>query len=157
MTSMRMAVAVCLTAIAFSALSFAQTITGSISGNIADQTGAAIAGAKLTATDQDKKTMFNAVSDNLGRFVFPQLPPGTFTVTVEAPGFKRLERKEINLNGNEKLGIGTLSMEIGTVDQSIEVSAQAVEVQSESGERSQTVNSKQMENIALNSRSYIPL
>lgn len=157
MTSMRMAIAVLLTAVAFSAPSSAQTISGSISGSVADQSGAAIAGAKLTATDQDKKTVFNTVSDNLGRFVFPQLPPGNFSVSIEAPGFKKLERKDINLNGNEKLGLGTLALEIGSVDQAIEVSAQAIEVQSESGERSQTVNSKQMENIALNSRSYIPL
>src|SRR5690242_6772382 len=156
MTIRRLGVAAVCAAMALAVPLCTQTISGSISGSVADQSGAAIVGAKLTAIDQEKRTVFNTVSDNFGRFVFPQLPPGDFTVTVEAPGFKKLERKEINLNGNEKLGIGQLTMEVGSVDQAIEVTAQAVEVQSESGERSQTVNSRQMENIALNSRSYIP-
>src|SRR5205085_5139387 len=92
-----------------------------------------------------------------GRFVFPQLQPGTYTITVEMPGFKKFERKDLILQGNENLALGNMTLEVGAVDQSIEVTATAMLLQTESGERSQSMNTQVMENIAINGRSYLPL
>ena len=135
----------------------AQTIRGSIAGTIIDPSQARVANAKVTALEQEKGTVTETVSDATGRFVFPQLLPGTYAITVEASGFKKFERKDVILNGNENLALGELQMEVGAVGQTVEVTAEAVVLQTESGERSQTVNSRVMENIALNGRSYLPL
>ena len=135
----------------------AQTTSGSIAGTVLDATQAAVANAKVTAIEQNKKTTFNASTDVEGRFVFPQMQPGTYDITVEAPGFKKYEQRNVILYGNEKLAIGNLNLEVGAVGQSVEVTAQAIELQTESGERSSTLNTKQLENVAVNSRSYLSL
>ena len=75
------------------------------------------------------------------------MQPGNYSITVEVAGFKKLDRSNITLNGNEKLAIGNLQLQVGTIDQSVEVRAEALQLQTESGERSQTMNSKVMENI----------
>lgn len=134
----------------------AQTTSGSIAGTVIDVTEASVANAKVTAIEQEKKTTFQTNSDTTGRFVFPQVPPGTYTVGVEAPGFKRFE-KNVILNGNERLALGNLTLQVGSVDQTVEVNAQAIQLQTESGERSQTMNTQVLENIAINGRSYLPL
>lgn len=134
-----------------------QTVSGSIAGSVLDPTQAAIGSAKVTAVEQNKKTVTTTTTDVEGRFVFPQMPPGTYDIAVEANGFKKYEKRDVILYGNEKLALGNIVLEIGSVGQSVEVTAQAIELQTESGERSATLNTKQMENIAVNSRSYLSL
>jgi hypothetical protein len=136
---------------------FAQTISGSIAGNVIDAQRAALPNAAVTAKEVQQQFTFSTKTDESGRFAFPQVPPGTYNIMVEAPGFKRLERAGVVLNANDKLALGELSMEVGAVTESIEVSAQAVTLQTESAERSATLESKQIENIAVNGRSYLAL
>src|SRR6266849_4817194 len=90
----------------FSAQALAQTVAGSIAGSVLDATDAAVGNAKVTATEQNKQTVFSTFTDGQGRFVFPQMQPGTYTITVEAPGFKKYDRKDVILYGNEKLSAG---------------------------------------------------
>jgi hypothetical protein len=90
-----------------------QTITGSISGTVLDPSEAAVANAKITAVEQERKVTTQAVSDTTGRFVFPQMPPGTYTLSIEAAGFKKFDQSNIVLNGNEKLALGNLASRWG--------------------------------------------
>jgi Carboxypeptidase regulatory-like domain/TonB-dependent Receptor Plug Domain len=134
-----------------------QTTSGSIAGTVIDSTQAAVANAKVTAVELERGTILTAATDAEGRFVFPQMQPGTYNITAEAPGFKKFEKKDVILQGNEKLSVGNFNLEVGAIEQSIEVSAQAIQLQTESGERGATLNQKQLENIAVNSRSYLAL
>jgi len=136
---------------------FAQTISGSIAGNVLDAQRAALPNAAVTAKDVQQQFNFTTRTDESGRFAFPQVPPGTYSLTIEAPGFKRMTRDNIALSANDKLALGDLIMEVGAVTESIEVSAQAVTLQTESAERSAALVSKQIENIAVNGRSYLAL
>jgi hypothetical protein len=135
----------------------AQTTTGSIAGSVIDQSGGAIVKAKVTAVETTKNYSVTTVTDSAGRFVFPEMPPGIYTITAEAPGFKKFEKRNVNHQANENLNAGVLSMQVGQVTESVEVAAQGLQLQTESGERSESLTSKQMTNIALNSRSYLPL
>jgi hypothetical protein len=128
-----------------------------MAGSVVDAQHAAVPNAAVTAMEQEQKIHLAAKSDEAGRFVFAQVPPGTYTITVEAPGFKKYDRKGIALSANDKLAIGDLVMEVGTVSETIEVSASAVTLQTESAERSEALVAKQMENIAVNGRSYLDL
>lgn len=156
MSILRATLALCLFAL-LAVPAGAQTVSGSISGLVLDPSQAAIATAKVTALDQNRKTEASTNTDAEGRFVFPTLQPGRYTISVEFTGFKKLERTNVNLNGNEKLALGTLEMQLGATAESVLVTAETVALQLESGERSQTVNAKVMENIAINGRSYLPL
>lgn len=136
---------------------YAQTTSGSIAGSVVDAQHAALPNAAVTAREQQQKFIVNTRTDESGRFVFTQVPPGTYTVSVEATGFKKLDRTGIVLNANDKLALGDLLMEVGAVTEQIEVTASTVLLQTESAERSAALVSKQMENIAVNSRSYLDL
>jgi hypothetical protein len=138
-------------------MGYSQTTSGSIAGSIVDAQHAAVVNAAVTAREQEQKFSLNVKSDEAGRFVFTQLPPGTYTIGVEAAGFKKLDRAGIVLNANDKLAVGDLVMEVGAVTEQVEVSATAITLQTESAERSSALVAKQMENIAVNSRSYLDL
>jgi hypothetical protein len=135
----------------------AQTTSGSISGTAVDATHAAIANAPVTVVEQEQKFTLNAKADQAGRFVFGNVPPGTYTLTIQASGFKEFIRTGLVLNSNDRMTLGEVVMEVGAVTERIEVSGQAVTLQTESAERSSTLVSKQMENLAVNSRSPLTL
>src|SRR5690349_19899990 len=86
----------------------AQTTSGSVAGSVVDAQQSAVVNASVSIMDQERRTVFTAKSDAEGRFVFPQLPPGKYTLTVEAPGFKKTERKDLNLLANDKITAGTI-------------------------------------------------
>jgi outer membrane receptor protein involved in Fe transport len=141
----------------FCGMGYAQTTSGSIAGSVVDAQHAALPNAAVTAQEQQQKFTVKTTTNETGRFVLTQVPPGTYTLSIEAPGFKKLDRSGIVLNANDKLALGEVTMEIGAVTEQVEVSAEAVMLQTESAERSAALVSKQMENIAVNSRSYLDL
>ncbi len=143
--------------LSLSAITMAQTISGSITGELVDAQHAAIPNATVTLSEQEQKFTLTAKTDDAGRFVFTQIPPGTYTLSVEASGFKKYERVGVALTANEKLTLGDVAMEVGSLSERVEVSAAAVTLQTESAERSMALVGKQMENIAVNSRSYLDL
>jgi len=71
----------------------AQTITGSMAGRIVDQQGSAVPNAIVTATEPTRKTINTAKTNDQGDFLIAGLNPGNYNVSVEAAGFKKLERK----------------------------------------------------------------
>ncbi len=142
--------------LAVSPLLRSQTTTGSISGIVHDAQDAVIANASVTVTEQDRKTVAKMGTDVEGRFVFPQMAPGRYAITVEAPGFKKLERNVV-LHANDKLSAGIFTLEIGAVEQTVEVTAEIVALKTESSERSEAVTANQLQGIAVNSRSYLQL
>ncbi|MGH9673970.1 MAG: carboxypeptidase regulatory-like domain-containing protein [Bryobacteraceae bacterium] len=136
---------------------FAQSTSGSIAGEVRDAQDAAVVNANVTIIDQDKAFTLTTRTSTEGRFVFPTLLPGRYTITVETPGFRKAEQKDINLLANDKITVGTLKLEVGAVTETVEVSAEAVLLKTESSERSEAIIGKQLQNIAVNSRSYLQL
>src|SRR5258706_13875364 len=90
---------------------YGQTTSGSIAGSVVDAQHAAVPNAAVTALEQEKQVTFTAKSDEAGRFVFAQVPPGTYTLNVAAAGFKKYERRGITLNANDKRTLGEIAME----------------------------------------------
>src|SRR5262245_16039218 len=87
-------------ALVLTSVAAAQTTSGSIAGTINDPNNAAIGGATVKISDAGKGFTLSATTDSEGRFVFPTVPPGTYTMTVEATGFKKLERTGLLLVAN---------------------------------------------------------
>ncbi len=133
----------------------AQTTSGSITGNVVDAHRSAVANATVTITDVNKGFSQTATTDEGGRFVFPQVPPGTFDIVIQATGFKKQERKDLALVSNDKLSLGNIVLEVGAVTETVEVTAEATMIQSESGERSAGVQSEELRNIGIKDRSFV--
>ncbi len=79
----------------------AQTTTGgTITGTVVDPQGAVVSLAKVTATDVDRNTSASTTTDGSGIFVFQQLLPARYTLTVEMAGFKKFTHRDLILNVN---------------------------------------------------------
>ncbi len=91
--------AVCLLA---STHAFAQgggaSTTGSINGKVSDSSGGVLPGVTVSATSPSSMGIQSSVTDTGGNYRFPALPPGTYTVTFELPGFNTLKRENIQIS-----------------------------------------------------------
>ena len=139
------------------ASAYAQTTSGSIAGGVIDQQQAAVAGATVNIKDEAKGVSLTATTDREGRFVFPVLGPGTYTLSVESKGFKKTERTNLELVANDKLALGNLTLEIGAITDTVTITAEATLVQSESAERSLALQGEILRSIAVNGRGFTPL
>lgn len=129
---------------------------GTVSGTISDSTGAAITGANVTLTDQEKGYTFNGVTDATGRYLFRSIPPGMYSVTAVAPGFETSIRKNlhVDVNANATANVG-LKVSGGAV--SVEVQGQKSGVDTEDATTGQVINRKFINDLPLVDRNVMDL
>lgn len=144
-------------ALALISVAVGQTTSGSIAGTVADQNGAALANVTVVVSDESRAFSQSVTTDAEGRFVFPTLAPATYKLSVEASGFKKMERTGILLVANDKLTLGDLRLEVGQTSETVTVTAAATLVQSESAERSYAIQGEIVQNIAVNGRGFVNL
>ena len=135
----------------------AQTTSGSLSGNVTDSQGAAIAGAKIQVTSKLRNDTRTTQTGEDGRYVFAQLPPDTYRLHVEARGFKTFDLEGVVLTVNDKISAPDVELQVGVVSESVIVTASGEQLQTESAERSTAITSDQVQNIPINGRSYLSL
>lgn len=124
-----------------------------IRGSVVDPTGLAVPAAKIVVQNQATRETRTVSSDHEGDFVFPALIPGPYTVTVEAAGFKKLQKNDVQLSAEERLDIGQLRLEVGQVTESVQVTAPPTVVQTASAERSQVISGQQVAELPILSRN----
>lgn len=135
----------------------AQT-SASLSGVITDQQHARIPGAKITLINQDQGAAAGErVSDEDGSFRFPSLNPATYTLRVEASGFKRFNQTDIKLFANDRTNLPEIALEVGAVTEVLEIKAQAIQLETETATRAGVVTGQQVVDLALNGRGYTDL
>ncbi|MGB7730469.1 MAG: TonB-dependent receptor [Candidatus Acidiferrum sp.] len=127
---------------------FSQAYFGTVSGEITDPTGAVVPGAKVLLTDQAKGFVFNAKTDSSGRYLFPSIPPGVYTVSVEMEGFQKEVRTGIKVDVTEN-ATANLRLKVASATQSVEVSAQSQELNTEDAVTGQVVNRKFINDLPL--------
>jgi len=135
----------------------AQTTSGEISGQVVDPTGAAVVGATVTLTNQLTGDTRAAKTQDSGQFAFVDVQPGQFAVSVEATGFKKLEKSGLSLSASQRLSAGTLKLELGAVSQSVSVTATPTPVQTDSAERSALLDSNELEHISTPGHDVLAL
>ena len=145
-------------AFAFSLLAasaFAQS-TGRISGAVVDPSGAAIADAAVTITNNQTGLRRTVTSNAEGLFVFPDLPIGTYSVETDRQGFRSEKREDISLLTGQSLEL-KFSLAIGQTSQSVDVSAGAPLIQTDSSAVQTSVTETQMQDLPLNGRNALQL
>ena len=106
----------------------AQNSTGELDGTVRDSSGAVVPGAKVIITNIDRGAVERTVPTNkAGDYTAPLLPVGHYTVTVEAPNFKKITEDGIILNVNDKR-IVNASLQVGSVAETVTVQANALAV-----------------------------
>ena len=129
----------------------AQTSSGVLRGTIADPTGAVIAGAAVEAANIQTGVRYSAVTNDAGVFSIPDIPAGSYTVTVEHAGFRRAVRQSITIATGELLALDT-KLELGAVSEAVTIAARAPQVQSETSSIGQLIESKSIMDLPLGDR-----
>ncbi len=130
-----------------------QQVGATVTGHIYDPSGAAVAGATVTAKQVNTGAVYTAASNATGLYQLPFMNTGPYTITVERQGFKALVRSGITLEVAQK-AVMDFTLEVGAVSQQITVSANATRVQAESGEQTWTLNSTLMTQLPLRGENF---
>ena len=128
--------------------SFAQTANGTITGTVADPSGAVIAGAQIQAKNNANGSVFTAASTDTGNYTLPQVPAGTYDLTATVAGFKTYNRVGLDLAAAQTMRID-ISMEVGSVGDSVTITAEASLLKTESSALAQNVTVSQMNNLPI--------
>src|SRR5579872_4576634 len=136
---------------------FAQQISGSVTGVVKDSQQAAVSNAKITLNNNEQGTTRTGVTSADGSFSFNQLQPGSYTLSVEASGFKKFEQKDITVFANDRVGLGDVILSVGALTETVTVEAEVAAVQTASAERAGVLTSRQMMDLAETGRSLFDL
>jgi hypothetical protein len=131
----------------------AQAIYGSILGTITDPSGAAVAGAKVTVTDQRKGTTDQTTTNDSGNYSVTHLIPDTYTVRVEGPGFKSLEFKDIIVNADSGVDVNG-QFQVGSASEQVEVTAEALQLKTDRADVAVEFNEKYVEDLPILNRNF---
>ena len=108
--------------LAFAPAAFGQAVSGTITGVVTDPTDAAIAGASVTITNVGTGIETSRESDESGRYINTNLPPGTYVVAVEAAGFQRYVQENVILRVDQTVRVDPV-LELGAVTEQVVVNA----------------------------------
>src|ERR1700691_2154370 len=120
--------------------------TSAIVGQVADASGASLPGATVTITNQDTGLERTATTDASGRFDFPQLKPGPYSVKVEAPGFASQEADNLAAGLGQKQTVN-FTLKLAASRQTVIVGAEAPLINPENPNTSTNLNAPAMENL----------
>src|SRR3954454_7778940 len=101
-----------------------QTYQGTINGTVTDKSGAVVSGAQINITNVGTNQSRTLRSNQSGEYSAPNLDPGSYTITVQAQGFRRVERQNTQLEVARTIKID-FSLEPGTTNETVEVTGEA--------------------------------
>jgi hypothetical protein len=120
--------------------------TSAIIGEVRDTTNAVVPGANVTITNQETGLKRSARTDDAGRFNFPQLKPGTYSVKAEARGFEAQQDDSVISGLGQKQAVD-FTLKVARSDETVEVSSEAPLVNPENANTSTTLNAPALEDL----------
>jgi len=152
----------CVVAIAVSAcllipaLLPAQSTGGRIVGRLADPTGAVLANAKVTLTNEATGVSTSTTSNDSGDYAFPQVPVGTYRMEFDLKGFKKNVQHGVNVDLNQVVTVNSV-LQIGQAEETVDVTSEAPMVDTTSTQLGAVMDSAQVSGLPLNSRDTYQL
>lgn len=143
--------------LAFAASASAQTITGSISGAVADSTGGMIPSATVTLVSDKTGQTRTAATNGEGRFNFAALQPGSYSLKIEQQGFQAFEQRNIILSANENLALGDLKLQPGQVSETVSIMSEGAVIDRESSDLTGRLTADQINLISTKGRDITSL
>ena len=142
--------------VSFGSVAIAQS-TGSIQGAIHDPSGASIAHAQIGITGVETGLVRRSESDVAGTYVVPSLPPGHYTVTVDAQGMMEVREQNVLISVDRDVPLN-FSMKLATTNSSVDVHAgEQTSLDLTASSQSQTLSPKVVQEAPLNGRHFIDL
>src|SRR5665213_1625228 len=126
----------------------AQTDRGTMTGTISGPAGAVVANAAIEARNTETGAQYQVASSATGNYTIPNLPTGTYQLSVTVPGFKKFIRTGLTIQAAQTIRVDA-AMEVGSAAESVTVTEAAPLLKTESGELSNTVATKTMDTLPL--------
>jgi hypothetical protein len=126
----------------------AQAVRGTLLGNVADSSGAAVPGATVTATDQGTSIASTTVTNTDGFYTFPNLKDGIYRVEAELSGFKKVVRENVRVDVNTTVRVD-VALEAGAVTEVLTVSADPPPLQSDRSDTGRIIQGEQIAAMPL--------
>jgi len=136
-------------AIAIAMNAMAQSDRGAITGTVQDPAGAVVPGATIVAKNTENGSVFQTITTPTGNFTIASLPVGTYDLTLEAPGFKKVTQEGVRVQVAQILRLDFL-LQVGATTESITVTAEAPLLRTENGEQSVNVSGDRINELPLN-------
>ena len=149
----RRVIYIALMAVLAAVIAFGQSDLGSISGFVKDPSGSTIPNAKITVKNESGLER-QATTNESGYYIVTNIPPGTYSVSVEAAGFKKFDSAGNKLNPSGTLAVDA-QLTVGAATETVEVSASAQTLQTESASVQRNVTRSQIDSLELNGRNPI--
>lgn len=134
----------------------AQLYTASVTGTVTDPSGAVVVSAHVTLVDVDKGYTYTATTNSEGRYLFRQVPPGMYQISVEMDGFQTERKDGIKLDVNLNATVD-FSLKVGKATEVIEVKGATVQIQTQDAVTGQVVDRKFMNDLPLVGRRALDL
>src|SRR5580692_4437057 len=138
------------------AYSPAQTTNGLITGVVTDSTGAFLPGVQINVTDLGTGQSRNTVSSSNGSYILPQLPPGTYKLTVAKTGFASVDRENVELQVNQSITLD-FQLVVGSTSQTVEVTSAPPQLNTTSATLTDVVSHDETVGLPLNGREFTQL
>src|SRR5215831_1880305 len=139
----------------FAVLGFAQSSsTGDFRVTVRDEKGSFITSATVTARDQAKGLERTTTQNTNGEYLLLNLPPGTYTVTVEAAGFGKGEATDLALTVGQAKDL-PMTLKVSGGETLVTVSSEAELVETTRSQTTNTVDQRRIDNLPINGRNYI--
>ncbi|MBI1761848.1 MAG: TonB-dependent receptor [Acidobacteria bacterium] len=148
--------ALLLAVAAMAASATAQTTSATLRGTVKDPRGAVVSKAKVTLISERTQAERETSSSSDGAYTFSAVEPGLYTVKVEAGGFKALTQTGVSLSPSDIRALD-IALEVGQTTETVTVSGTTEEIKTDTGEKSNTITAKQIENLSILSRSSLEL
>src|SRR5258708_2007938 len=135
----------------------AQTSNGTIVGTVLDKSGSAVPKAKVIGSSTELGVVREFTTDSTGSYRLENLPPGPYSVTVEAAGFSKFEVANVAVKGSFEVTVNA-NLEIGSVANIITVEAGAAqELQTETGSLGAEISQQEVHDLPIQSGNPIEL
>ncbi len=134
----------------------AQVTTADLVGTIKDSTGGVLPGVTVALTNEDTGVSRTATTGDSGTYIFTSLPPGTYRLTAEIPGFRKVERTGVELQVNQRAQVD-FDLEVGAVGETILIEGTPPLLESQSSVLGSVIQEKQVQELPLNGRNFVQL
>ena len=145
-----------LLAVAIPFAAHAQQYSGTITGTVTDQGGAAVAGATVTYTNLGSNNSDSTTTTESGSFTFAQLPVGVYNVLIKQPGFKEFLSKNVEVHTSTVTELNA-QLTVGAVTETMTVEASDVQVQTTSAAVGEVISGTQVRELPLNGENFMGL
>jgi hypothetical protein len=134
----------------------AQTATGEVNGAVTDRSGGVIPGATVTLTNQGTNISRSSISNASGNFLFVNVQPGTYVLTVELEGFKTAQVPPFDVGVNQAV-TQPVALDVGAMAESITVVGTSPMLQASTTELGTVISEKVVHDLPLNGRNFTQL